>query len=248
MVDFVIAALFVIFFLNGWHKGLLRSILGPISLIVGSIAGYFYYQQQGDLLMALIISVLGPFLLNIILHLLLKIIHWQKEDTSPRLSVGRILGGVFCLIWSGTIVLLILALIMLLPFNVPKLDQVKDAIGASFTYKIISKFTESKVPSVQEIEKISDVLSDPIKLERIQSMKEFRNLAKNDKVQALLEDSHLIEQIQNKEFTKLVGNPKIQEIIKDEDLIKKFLALHQKLLRELAKNETDPKVLAPSPQ
>ena len=233
MTDYIVAVLFLVFFISGWQRGLIRSIMGPVSLILGSIAGYLYYQKDGDLFVALGISIIGPFLLNILLHLVLKAINFKKDD-SHHFAVGRLLGGFFCVAWSGALVLMTLIVLMITPGDFAKLKTIKKDISESRTYELIRKFTDQKVSSLENIDKISDILSDPEKIEKIQQMREFRVLAKDEKVQTLIADDILVGQIQNKDYTKALRNPKMQAILRDQTLLKKLFAMQQKLIEEVS--------------
>src|SRR3989338_4323676 len=98
-VDFIILCLLLIFFWAGWLKGLLRSLIGPISLGLSLTAGLIYYWITQKFFYAVLITLFGPIALNIIFSIILKI--WNKatsDKSSPRLA-SRILGGLFSLLW-----------------------------------------------------------------------------------------------------------------------------------------------------
>lgn len=248
LTDIIILTFFLLFFINGWRKGLLRTLLGPLALIIGGIAGVIYYQQTQDLLMCLIISIVGPFVLNI----LFNIIHhfWQKsvEVDAPFFSWGRLFGGVFSLLWSGIILLLTLLFIVITPGNFPMLKEAQQNISQSKTYHYLNKAFGEKLPlQVSDVEKVADVMENPQTLRKLRRTQEFKDVMENPKVKDLLEDEATLKQIQEKKIFELLSNKKMKAIFEDGDLVKKLFALNQKVLEENAKTAQEPEEASEKP-
>lgn len=254
--DIIILILLVYYFWRGWRKGFLRSILGPISLIIGGIMSYVYYQNNPEkILIALGISIVGPVIFVVTLSLLMKI--WTKATSEDgKMSVlNRLMGSAFSIIWSGGMLLLVFMLIMLVPGHMPYIGKVHQYLYGTQTYAVISHFTGNTLARGESgTSPMIQFLENPEKFEYLSNTKEFKNVMGHNKIKEIPSDPDIVQDIQDKNVGKLLTSPKMQSIMGDKDLIKNFFSLQKKIMEESLEDlEIDnvpiPKVIEiPEPQ
>src|SRR3989344_5524128 len=108
MTDSIILALTLFFSYRGWSQGLLRTLIGPIALLLGCIMAVIHYSQNHNIIMAFAISVVAPMLLNLSLSFVLTI--WNKTiNTDKTISpASRAWGAGLCALWGGINLLLVI--------------------------------------------------------------------------------------------------------------------------------------------
>lgn len=229
MTDYIVLAVVILSTIHGWRWGFLRSILGPFSLVVCLIFSFFYFQITHNFLLSLLLCVFGPVLLNILLALFLGL--WPKPPKDESLSLlSRMLGAFFSLSWNTALLILFLAWILLIPAHVLGLTKIQDAISRSRSLLIFNQFLP--IPAVDHFQNTWRAINDPQQRKAIESSPEYKALAEDQKIQAVLADEVLVEQIRKGDMAKVIGHPKIQAIFQDEELIKKFFAFQGSLLRK----------------
>jgi uncharacterized membrane protein required for colicin V production len=221
LIDALVVFLVIIFFAQGWNKGLLRSLIGPVSLIVMGGVSMTYFRQTSNLIHSLLIGILGPVILSIACSVLLQLWHKFVDRGEPAFWLSRLLGGVFSLAWGMGMLFLCLILLMLLPLNsIPRLRDLKENIATSLSYTLVNKY-------FHDIQDTLEVLQSQTDPEALQSHPEFEALQENEKIQAILSDNEIMQQIRNQDIPKLLANPKIVEVLQDEQLMNKFISLHK---------------------
>ena len=231
MIDTVILILFLYFFYSGWCKGLLLTILGPILLVFCSIASYVYYVKTGNIIASLLISIIGPFTLNIAFSFLIRLSRTATKDDQPTFSLGKFFGGCLSLSWGGIVVLLILFLVMILPGDFQWLNNIQAAVAESRSYKMIGVLTNNKAPAEAfNFNKLKETLTDPKRMKKVESTQEFKDFIDDPLIHELFSDDETNRQIQERSISELLSNPKIQSILQDEEALKKYIALYQTIL------------------
>jgi len=231
--DFIILGALLFFFIRGWYKGILKTLLAPISLVVGCLLGFLHYRQTQNIAVSLSICVLSPFALRILVSLILKL--WDKavNKDKPLSMPSRVFGSIFGVLWSGSYLVLMLVLIGFIPLNVAWFEKIQNDVLASKSYTTIHRFMDKKTPSFSSrMKNISAIMENPAKLQHFQSTKEFETLIKDDTLKEIFADEELAEQIRNKDYGKLLANPKMQTIMQDEQLLEKIFALNRKIIEE----------------
>ena len=233
ITDYIMLGALLYFFIKGWHKGALKTLLGPIALIVGCVIAFLYYRQTQNIPISLSICFLSPFALRIVASLALKF--WDKTvNKETSLSIpSRVLGSIFGVLWSGSYLVMMLILIGFIPLHVSWFEKIRNDVAASKSYDAIYQFMDKKTPSIaSNINKITAIIENPAILRQFQSTKEFETLIEDDTLQEIFSDEELAEQIQNKDYGKILANPKIQSIMQDEQLLEKMFALNKKIMEE----------------
>ena len=176
-----------------------------------------------------------PALLKFLISTLLKsIIHPPKDDEeneTPQ-ELGRLAGGFLNTFWSGSIFVLTIVSVTMIPFSLPYLQEIRDDIMKSHTYKLAEPYLPKELPkNGADIQKAMAALKDPAQAQTLQKSDEYKNLYNDPKIKNLLADKDLSKMIENKNFIQLLSNPKIQEIFQDKKLIHKILQFNQKLIQ-----------------
>jgi len=120
----------------------------------------------------------------------------------------------------------------MLPANVFGLAKIHSDINGSMTISLLNQLLPNYLPLVDHFQNTWRVLNDPKERKMIESSPEYTALSQDEKIQGILADQDLIDQIRRGEMAKILSNPKIQEIFQDKELIKKFLALENSILRK----------------
>jgi len=249
ITDYIIIGVLLYIFCNGWRKGLFRALLGPISLIVGCLIAFVYYQKTHNLAISVFICVLSPFVLRILISLILKL--WNKatkEDAPPSIA-SKLLGSTFSVLWSGSYLVIMLILIGLITVHLAWFEKIQNDVIASKSYNAIHQFIDNKIPAVSgDIKKLTAIFENPAKLQQFQSTKEFEMLMEDDNLKEIFSDEETAEQIRNKEYGKLMVNPKIQSVFQNEQLLKKMFALNKKIMEKSLDDELSNTVTESQPR
>lgn len=233
ITDSVVLALTLYFLYRGWSRGLLRTLIGPIALILGCVMAVIYYAQNHNIIMAFVISIVAPMILNLLFSLALTV--WQKtvNADNPVSPVSRAWGAGLCVLWGGTNLLLIIVLITLVPSNAPWIENVRQDIFNSRAYSIVDQWTKHLIPGKSiDIRAVSQILKDPDQMQNLQSSEEYKAVWEDKTIRALLADEEIMRDIQDKNFAKLLTNPKMQALMKDPGLVKKILDMNVKIMQE----------------
>lgn len=231
--DLIVAIALICFLSTGWEKGFLRSILGPVSLVIACIFAYFYYLETEDLIMALLISIIGPFILNFLASSILKLWNKATKEEKPPFSFGSFLGAVFSAFWSGSILILTIIFLAIIPSNNRFYVEIRNDIIKSHTFTFVNKIAGDKIPiAIFDFQATIEAFQDPEKLEELESSQAYQDIVNNKNIKALLSDETTLEQIQNKDIGQLLKNPNMQAILKDKELLKKFLELNKEILKK----------------
>jgi hypothetical protein len=233
MTDKIILIAALILFWRGWNKGILRTIFGPIALIVCSVLSYFYYIFTRDLVAAAAIGIIAPIVLNILFSIMLNLLATGKEKNGIALF-SRIGAALLNLIWGEFILIVVILTVLMIPLQLPFLNKAQKDIEGSTVYSLVKPTMDEllKTHNVQPIDptKIA-ALSDPKKVEALEKSPEFQNLVSDPRIQELLSDPEIIEQVENRQIAQLMQNPKFIELTRDPELLKKFLALYSQMLK-----------------
>ena len=238
ITDYITAGAILYFFYNGWRKGFLKTLLGPISLIAGCLIGYSYYQKTQNMAVGLAICVLSPFIINILASIILKL--WNKAVNSdiPPSMISRLSGSAFSILWGGGYLAMMLILVAVMPLRFGWFEKAQDDVLGSRSYALISERAGDKIPGgFFDIKKIAGVLRDPAKLKEFESTEEFKALREDARLKEFFSDEETADQVRNKDYRGLLSNPKMQAVFRDKELLKKIFALNKKIAEESSEDE-----------
>ena len=230
VTDSVVLALTLYFLYRGWSRGLLRTLAGPVALIAGCLGAFIYYAQTHNIIVAFIISIVAPLILNIFFSVALAVWRKMTKTENPISPASRALGAGLCVLWGGINILLIIVLIAVIPLNTFWIERTRRDIFNSVTYSLIAKHL---VPGKSiDIRSVSQALQDPEQMRNLQSSAEYQAVWEDKTLQKLMADEEIMRDIRDKNFAKLLANPKMQAMMKDPALVKKILDMNIKIMEQ----------------
>ena len=197
---------------------------------------FIYYSQNHNIIIAFAISIIAPFILNVLLSLTLTV--WGKitKSDKPLSTASRAWGAALRALWGGINLLMIIVLITLIPSNASWVENIRQNIFSSVTYSLIDQWTKHLVPQKSiDIRAISQVMKDPHRMQDLQSSPEYKAVWEDPAIQTLLTDEGTMKDIQDKNFARLMSNPKMQALMKDPALVKKILGMNAKIMEQKAR-------------
>ncbi len=229
-------------FWRGWSKGFPKTILGPLALIAGSALSYFYYLLSHNLLAAVAIGIVAPIIFNVIFSMTLKML-FSKDEKKHVSLLSRLSGGLLNTLWGEFFLLTGVVLLMMIPLQLPTLNNAQADIQSSYTYAqlkpILHRLFNSETIAQYDPSKFI-ALSDPKVLKAIEKSKEYQDILNDERIQALLNDPAVTGQVKDKNIGQLVQNPKFIALTRDPELLKKFLALYSTMLKNAKTKTTGP--------
>lgn len=230
IVDILIFIFLFYQFFLGWQKGLLETILGPISFIVSSILAYLYYLRTNNFLISLLVSLIGPVVIQIVFSAM-RALNKKDDKKGSEFSLTRLLAGTIHGAWNFIIVALVLILIAYIPSQAPWVSNIQKPVLASKSYQYLNSLFGNHLPkSSFDPDKTLVAFKDPAWVKEFQSTPEYQSLISEPKVQAILSDTQLMDAAKNKNYKDILTNPKIQTLFRDRKLLEKFMALNQKAI------------------
>ena len=240
--DYGVAITGILFFLIGFRKGLFRTLIGPLSLLLCSVAAVIYYDITANVLNTLMIAFIGTIILSLVFRMIFIIgkstVGKTGEDTT--LLFSRILGGLLNLIWKWSILFGMLFLLTLIPFNALNLGTIKNDINGSVSFRLLNRLVLSRIPQTKRIKQAFRVLENPKKLQTLSSSPEYRDLMADPKVKALTEDKEIQALVDKQDYVKLLSHPKIKALLKDDELLSKLTRLSESLYRDNTAEKSAP--------
>ncbi len=243
MIDSIVSALLLYFLYRGWAKGFLRTLIGPISLIVACVAGIAYYSSTHNIIAGILIGVLGPILLNVLFSISINIWHQTVNVGRPLSYASRLLGSGFSLIWGSLHLALIVILLFMIPLDFPWLRHLREQVLASRSYAIIQQQTKAVLP-VQSLNtsQIVEMLRDPAQLEKVHSLEEYKTVMEEKAVLDILSDEDILRYIEDRNFSQLMTHPKVQSLLENPEVLKKVFDLNVKIIEQSAQEEKEEEV------
>jgi hypothetical protein len=238
--DICILIISAYYFIGGWQKGFLRTIFGPIALILGSILSYYYYKQTGNLVISILIGLIVPFALNIILSLMIGI--WQKSNDEEKemFTLGSLLGAICNLVWGLTITSLMIFLFLLVPLQISTLQQCQENIHQSQYYSFLNKkFSLDLRKDAMGLDSIQEILKDPKKIERLQNSDGFQALINDERMQKIFNNEKTVSDMKSNNFGELLKNPDFMQLLNDQELTAKILKAYKDMIKFDKKDQNE---------
>jgi hypothetical protein len=231
LTDIVVLVLMAFFFWRGWHSGLLRAFLGPICFGICLIIGVIHFDLTNNIMTALMIVGLGTWGLSTLLRLSLFIARRgiPKDHKNYVFGGSRLLGGIVSVFWAGSITLIILFVLAILPIPIAKFAEIQKDIHSSYTYGLLNNYVLYKNPATQKTVMALYILQDPVQMQKLSTLPEFQSFFSDPKIQDLLLDTEIVKLIEKKDAAHLIAHPKVKAIITDDGLMGKLFRLSKTL-------------------
>ncbi len=222
---------FLGFFLwRGMSRGFLGSLIGPVAFLAASIAAVVYYNATKNVPVSLAIGVLGPFLLQYLLGILLHLLSSKPGGESRPSLISSMLGGLVNSVWGMCFILPIIITLALIAPMVPALATVERDVQDSRTYGLIKPWLNKFLPLPAKVDKSASPAGGPSASPGAPPAA-VQALAEDARMQDLFNDPDVVKAIEEKNFAALMGNPKILAMAQDPDMVKKILAAYAQMER-----------------
>jgi hypothetical protein len=247
MVDLIILGFLILAFYRGWRQGLIKILIGPLSLIIAWVGSIIYYNQTHLFLRSLIFSILGPFIIQIVVSTFYKVIASPTPNQNQQTTgIGNILGAIISLIWSSCWLIMSVILIALTPSFIPGISNIQEKLVSSTTYSTIDLLSGHRLSVLKT--NMTLLRDNPSEIKQIKESKAYEDILSDPKVQDLFKDEETRRQVQERDISKLMANPKIYSLLKDPELIKKFMLFQKEMSEKNAvtkeeKPEDSPKAI-----
>jgi hypothetical protein len=233
ITDIIVIVLLVILAANGAYQGLLRSLVGPVALLISLLLSVFVYFSTKSFSASFLTAVLGPFFFAWIIVSALK--RWLNSEESPRLSiVSRVGGQVVNVVWGSIVIFLTIAFLAFFPFNRFDLPGVSKDIHRSFCYRLIEPMFINKALNYEKPLNPADCEAGLCSA----SEKDLEALAADPQIQAILNDPRVQRlyndpaaqiAIKNKDYRAILDNPAIRELSQDPRFLIQALKVYPKI-------------------
>ena len=175
ITDYITAAILLYLFYKGWRKGFLKTLLGPISLVIGCIMAFVYYQRTHNITTSLLICFFSPFVLKFLASIFLKLWHKAVNNNDPLSTSSRLMGSGISILWGGSYFVILYIMIAMVPLRIPWFEKIQSDVTSSHSYAFIEHWVINKIPGASlDIKKITELLEDPSKLEKSSCESEHR--------------------------------------------------------------------------
>ncbi len=219
--DYITLIISLLCLARGAARGFIRSLLAPVSLIIATIIGIFYYQATQDLVVSLLIGLFGPFILQFLLRFLLKsFAQATNTDVGPGF-LSSLAGAVLTLAWGWVFIVLTLILLALLPARGGVWTTVHNDVISSISYKTTAPWVKNFLPPLKAAAQDTNAASQS----------DAQSLSQDPRFQKVLQDPEVQKEINDHDIAKLMSNPKImaltQQIMNDPAMIKKLMSVYR---------------------
>jgi hypothetical protein len=227
LIDKIIWGFLAIFFLSGWLRGFLRSLVGPIAFIFCFLSAVIFYDLNRNILMAAVITFAGTIALALGLSLLLAITlaSINKELRGKVFLLSRILGAAVNVSWQANILFIGLIIFSICPTEQTTLTRLQSEVSEStmvafYKSKIVSKSNEYQalIASLQSIR-------DPNEIKIIMQTKEFKDFQADPKLQAFANDPDVITALEEKDMIKILKAPTLRKLVTNDGSMYTFTRL-----------------------
>ena len=223
MTDTITLILSIFFLLSGASRGILGSLLIPVSIILATILSVVFYNDTNNLTISLIIGLLGPILVHLLLKIIIKLLCKALNIEIKPSFLSRLGGSVISLAWGWVFIVISLILIAALPPWGGAMTALHDDVVKSASYFFAKPWGERLFNTPQE--------STPtVTNKSLTTNTNADSLAQDPRFQEILKDPEIQKEINEHDIISLMRNPKMmeltREIINDPAAMKRIMTLY----------------------
>lgn len=219
---------------RGFSRGFLRSLLGPLALLIATLMSITYYQVTQNTLVSLLIGLIGPIVLQILFNLSLRSWTAFTNPDAKLTPVSRAIGAVLTFLWGWVFIVMTLLLLDMVPPLVGAIEVMHKDMRRSLSYAVIRPLRHSIIPEAKQ-HPINATRALPADNADVQA------LAQDPRFQNLMNDPEIQKAIEAKDFAKLLSNPKMmeltQQLMSDPEMMKKMLTAYSQMQNQPANSK-----------
>ena len=236
-IDYILLAIFLVFFLDGCRKGLFRCLIGPASFLAFLLIGIINYDAEGNAIKSILLVFIGSMICTTVINIALFFARRKVDPNFRNASflISRILGGVVSLFWKGGMTLIILTLLTLIPQKVSGQIGLLKELTESRTYAWLKEKTIQSSPTFKTWIECLRTITNAEELQTWRETSEYQNFFNYPKVTAVLEDSELMERLKNNGVKEILSNQKIKDLMNDETAMTLLSRLSERIYETKSK-------------
>lgn len=233
ITDIIAGAILAFFFIRGWRRGFMVSVLQIVGIIAGYIAAIVVVKNWGtDVAEALgwpritampllgMITYIGVgIIFSIISGSLTKEERKKAKAKEFQRSFGSSMGGAVISLGSGAL-LLALAFYMLDLLNAgplsEKLPDISESKASEMTQNLAYKTASIALPKTEgnadRIDKLARTISEPS-----QNLAKVREVLQSESVQNMFADPQLIKSLLDGDADRVAGSQSVQQFFQDQN-------------------------------
>jgi hypothetical protein len=231
--DVAVIVFLVILAANGAYQGLLRSLVGPVSLLLSLATSVVVYFVTKSFSATFLTTVLSPLFYGWAIVVLIK--KFLNPNESPELSmVSRVMGQVVNLVWGSLLVFVAVAFLAFFPFDRFDLAGVSKDVRRSFTYRLVEPVFLNKLiakaTAPAPLTCAADLCSAPeADLQTLSNDPDIQTIMNDPRIQKMMDDPAAQKAIEAQDFSAILGNPAVQELTQDPQFIIKAIKAYPKI-------------------
>jgi len=222
--DIVIGFFLILFIWEGWSNGLLRTLIGPVCVILCCLFASLYFDVTDNIVIAFFIAVAGSVILGIIVSVLFM--WWRKSvDKKYRNAVfpgSRTAGAAISLTWLGGLTIAAFLLFAFLPTSLNAMQKIQQDIDQSRICQWSSDNIFTRMPLSRRIFSVLSIFKDKERLTELTNSIEFKTFLADPKVEAIAQDPRIVQLCENKRIVTLLFHPKITGLLRDSRVMQKL--------------------------
>ena len=220
ITDFITFFLSLFFLARGAMRGFVQSLTLPFSIIVTTVLSIIYFQLTKEIILSLVIGLIGPFLMDFALKLLLITFAKATNTEIKPNALSRLGGSLLTLAWGWVFIAFTLVLLAVLPPWGKIMTNVHENVLKSASFAMVKPWSESLFAGSKQNAAV----------EATPSSGEAKTLAEDPRFQQVLQDPEVQKAIDAHDMVKLMRNPKMMEltrqIMSDPETLKKVMAVY----------------------
>ena len=234
ITDAIVITLLLLLTAKGAYQGFLRSLITPLAIILSLIPGLLYFFGMGNFKLSLLIAVIGPFLISRLILFILRILTGTDQAPEPGL-LSRMAGQAVSFVWGAIVLLFVIAVLSLFPFERFELGGITREVLRSKTFQIIEPTLIRHGVNPRGNKDCSGSCDAREKAaEKLASDKDIAQMIADPRVQKLISDPVIQAAINRQDMAALLSNPAIRELAADPHFLIKALKAYPKIRSQMS--------------
>jgi len=227
LLDKIILVFVAVFFLSGWLKGFLRSLVGPVAFICCFLSAVIFYDLNQNILMAAVIMFAGTIALALCLSLLLWISlrSINKEYRGKIFLLSRICGATTNVAWQANILFFGIIFFSLCPLEEGALTTLQRQVSESTMVSYYKTKIVNQDVRLQALVASLESLRDPQQVQAIAQTDKYKAFQNDPNVQAFIHDPELQKALADNDSLKILKSPSLRKLVTDDGSMSTFTKL-----------------------
>jgi hypothetical protein len=244
VTDIAVITILVILAANGAYQGFVRSLIGPVALVLSLVVSGFVYLATKSFSLSFLIGIIGPFFFAwVITAGLSKFIH--PADVPQLTMISRVMGQLVNLAWGSVVMGFLVAFLAMFPFEQYQLYGVSKDVRQSYSYRVVLPVLSGgriQPPPAQTNCSLGVCSASPDDLQALADDKEIQEIMNDPRMQALINDPAVQKAAETQNVQALLRNPSIQALTQDPAFLFKVMKVYPKI-RAIQNSQQQPPTL-----